>query len=115
MDNFKTSEEVAKKIETLMRKLYKVCSENGVPLVIGAGMERKETASKVLVSRVTTVHLDEETGCTDSSIRAAFEILQIREIPELFIAGLQIMREELDSECDCPECRAERERISILH
>lgn len=115
MDNFKTSEDVAEKIETLMKELYKVCSENGVPLVIGAGMERKETASKVLVSRVTTVHLDEETGCTDSSIRAAFEILQIREVPELFIAGLQIMREELDSECDCPECRAERERISILH
>lgn len=115
MENFKTSEEVAEKIETLMKELYKVCSENGVPLVIGAGMERRATASNVLVNRVMAVHLDEEAGCSDSCIRAACEILQIREVPELFIAGLQIMREELNAECDCPECRAERERINILH
>lgn len=115
MKDFKTSEEVAEKIEKLMKELYRVCSENSVPLVIGAGMARRETASKVLVNRVMTVHIDEEAGCSDSSIRAACEILQIREVPELFISGLQIMREDLNSGCDCPECRSERERISILH
>lgn len=115
MKDFKASEDVTEQIEKLMRELYEVCSQNGVPLVIGAGMERKDTGRKVLVSRVMAVHIDEETGCTDSSIIAASEILQIREVPELFIAGLQVMREELNSECDCPECRAERERISVLH
>ncbi|EDX0374336.1 hypothetical protein GTL21_005144 [Salmonella enterica] len=46
MKDFKTSEEVAEKIEKLMKELYGICSENGVLLVIGAGMARRETASK---------------------------------------------------------------------
>lgn len=115
MKNFEISAPVREKVEKLMKELYEVCSENDVPLIIGAGMGRRETADKVLVDRVITVHIDEEAGCVDSSIRAACEILQIREVPELFISGLQIMREELESECDCPECRASRERIHILH
>ncbi|EDS8889470.1 hypothetical protein GQC79_004438 [Salmonella enterica] len=115
MKNIEISAEVRENVEKLMRELYKICSENDVPLIIGACMERRETADKVLVNRVITVHIDEEIGCADSSIRAACEILQIREVPELFISGLQIMREELESECDCPECRENRERIHILH
>ncbi|ECO2438230.1 hypothetical protein ACQR7C_10055 [Salmonella enterica] len=88
MKNFEISAEVRENVDKLMWELYKVCSENDVLLIIGAGMGPGET-----VDRVIAVHIDEETGCADSSIRAACEVLQIREVSELFISGLQIMRE----------------------
>ncbi|EAQ6363923.1 hypothetical protein DOH76_27645 [Salmonella enterica subsp. enterica serovar Oranienburg] len=81
----------------------------------GCWYNQVSVVKKGLIMKDFKASIDEETGCSDSGIRAACEILQIREVPELFISGLQIMREKLNSGCDCPECRSERERISILH
>ncbi len=111
MKDINTSPEVVEKIQSLIRQLHDVCVENGVPLVIAALVSRISTTEGDGISRLLSLYLDGPAGLTDSSLLAASEILQMPGVPDSFVAGLEMLREELNKPCDCPECRSEHGRI----
>ncbi len=108
MKDINTPPEALEKIQSLIRQLHDVCVENGVPLVIAALVSRTGRD----INRFISLYLDGPAEITDSSLHAASEILRIREVPNAFIAALEMIREEMAAAdiCNCPECQADRER-----
>ncbi|ECW0107026.1 hypothetical protein J9T75_002918 [Salmonella enterica] len=111
MMDINTSPEVVEKIEALIKGLHDVCVENGVPLVIAALVSRTSTTGGEGISRLLSFYLDGPAGITDSSMLAASDILRMPCVPDSFIAGLEMLREEMNKSCDIPECRSEHGRI----
>ncbi|MGG5962605.1 hypothetical protein ACQSED_13015 [Salmonella enterica] len=112
MKDINPSPEAVAKVEALIDELYDTCVMNDIPLVVGALVNRRATPRGEMVNRLLSVHLDGPAEITDSSLHAASEILRIREVPNEFIAALEMIREEMAAAdiCDCPECQADRER-----
>ncbi|EHL2774459.1 hypothetical protein KCE64_001006 [Salmonella enterica subsp. enterica serovar Hvittingfoss] len=103
--------EVVEKIQEIIKELHAVCVENGVPLVIAALVSRTSATGGDGISRLLSFYLDGPAGITDSSMLAASDILRMPYVPDSFVAGLEMLREEMNKPCDCPECRSEHGRI----
>ncbi|ECD7244713.1 hypothetical protein LVO39_002546 [Salmonella enterica] len=112
MKDINTPPEVVEKIKALIKELHGICVENGVPLVIAALVSRTSTIRGDRdINRLLSFYLDGPTGLTDSSMLAASDILRMPAVPDSFIAGLELLREEMNKPCDCPDCRAGRARM----
>lgn len=107
MIDINTSPEAVEKIREIIKELHDVCVENGVPLVIAALVSRTSTTGDDEISRLLSFYLDGPAGITDSSMLAASDILRMPYVPDSFVAGLEMLREEMNKPCDCPECRSE--------
>ncbi|EDQ2390374.1 hypothetical protein RU50_001293 [Salmonella enterica subsp. enterica] len=107
MKDINTPPEALEKIQSLIRQLHDVCVENGVPLVIAALVSRTGRD----INRFISLYLDGPAELTDSSLLAASDILRMPYVPDSFVAGLEMLREEMNKPCDCPECRSEHGRI----
>ncbi|ELK1648175.1 hypothetical protein QIZ43_000122 [Salmonella enterica] len=112
MIDINTPPEVVEKIQEIIRELHDVCVENGVPLVIAALVSRTSTTGGDGISRLLSFYLDGPAGITDSSMLAASDILRMPYVPDSFVAGLEMLREEMNKPYDCPECRSEH---GIIH
>ncbi|EDM1758269.1 hypothetical protein AH553_24520 [Salmonella enterica subsp. diarizonae] len=112
MKDINTPPEVVEKIEALIKDLHGVCFENGVPLVIAALVSRTSTiGGDEGINRLLSFYLDGPAGLTDSSMLAASDILRMPGVPDSFIAGLEMLRDEMNKPCDCPVCQAARARM----
>ncbi|EDY2188790.1 hypothetical protein GTE46_005469 [Salmonella enterica subsp. enterica] len=111
MKDINTPPEVVEKIEALIKELHGICVENGVPLVIAALVSRTSITEGENINRLLSFYLDGPTGLTDSSMLAASDILRMPGVPDSFVAGLELLREEMNKPCDCPDCRAGRARM----
>lgn len=92
MENLIISPEVVEKISRKVQELHRMCAENNVPMVAGFVCKRVEDGDRVEVRKAVCFFLDESTGAFESTVAAAYEILQLDDVPISDITRLILSR-----------------------
>ncbi len=91
MENKKPSEPVLQELKTLTTRIFQICVENNMPVVIGYSFELSRNEDGYSTNKSITAYADEEKGAWDSTIAAASMMLRMKEVPKEAIRAMANM------------------------
>ncbi|EFR9487996.1 hypothetical protein HYI78_004526 [Salmonella enterica] len=100
MKNTTPDAAVLQELKVLTSRIFKICEQNNMPVVIGYSINKSITA-----------YADEKTGAWDSTIAAAAMLLKVKDVPREVIGALK----SLSVASDFARAMSEASKEKSLH
>ncbi|EEJ5471431.1 hypothetical protein AU693_004491 [Salmonella enterica subsp. diarizonae] len=91
MKNKIPEESVLQELKKLTTRIFQICVENNMPVVIGYSYELSRNEDGYSTNKSITAYADEKKGAWNSTIAAAVMMLRMKEVPKKAIHAMAEM------------------------
>ncbi|EBY1696930.1 hypothetical protein DU083_05500 [Salmonella enterica subsp. enterica serovar Javiana] len=111
MKNTTPDAAVLQELNELTSRIFKICEQNNIPVVIGYSYELTRNEDGYLINKCISAYIDEKAGAYNSSIAAATMLLKVKDVPREVIGALK----SLSVASDFARAMSEASKEKSLH
>lgn len=111
MKNKTPEESVLQELKKLTKRIFQICVENNMPVVIGYSYEISRNEDGYSTNKSITAYADEKKGAWDSTITAAVMMPRMKEVPKKAIHAMA----DMAAVCDLVRAMSEDSGEKSLH
>ncbi|EKC9051523.1 hypothetical protein OQF15_002637 [Salmonella enterica] len=111
MKNKIPEESVLQELKNLTTRIFQICVENNMPVVIGYSYELSRNEDGYSTNKSIAAYADEKKGAWNSTIAAAVMMLRMKEVPKKAIHAMA----EMAAACELVRAMSEDSEEKSLH